>query len=197
MKNRVSSGFTLLEMILAITVFAVVVILVGSAMRLGYRSADAGEKRMESTERLRRSMMILEGQIQSSLPLTFDEGGETKSYFVGTRKALTLATNYSIWEGRKGYVVAEYAVKDEPSGKESLEVAERTIGTERKLQAVLLENCDAIEFEYLEKGLTEGDTKWISDWSDEEKSPERIRVHIRYRAWDYSLVIPVRVGGVA
>jgi general secretion pathway protein J len=190
------SGFTLLEMLLAISVFALIVVIVGSAMRLGYRSADKGEKRIESIERLRRSVGIMEGQIQSLLPLTFDAEGERKGYFAGEKKSLTMATNYSIWKGRRGYVIAEYVVKEGPSGKESLYASEKTVGTEAKSETVLLNDCDVIEFGYLEKGLTKEEAKWVDQWTSQDAGPERIKVHLKYQTWDYSLVIPVRVGGV-
>ena len=146
-------------------------------------------------------MTILESQIESSLPLTYDENGETRGYFTGQKKSLTIATNYSIWEGRRGYVIAEYMVRGDPSGKESLYVSERTIGAEAKTETVLLKDCDLIEFDYLEKGLTKEDTKWVEQWGTTETEPGtvdivpgRIRVHVRYRTWDHSVVIPVRVG---
>jgi general secretion pathway protein J len=191
-RNR-RSGFTLLEMLLAITILMVIVVIIGGAMRLGYRSADKGERKIESLERLRRSVEILEAQIQSSLPLSTTEQAETTSYFSGGRKALTIATNYSVWDGRRGYVVAEYTVRGEPSGKESLFVTEKTVGMETGSETVLLKDCDSVEFSYLEKGLAEEDAKWVEEWSTEDTGPERIKISIRYRAWKYSLVIPVRV----
>jgi len=191
------SGFTLLEMLLAISIFAVIAVLVGAAMRLGYRSAESGDRKIETVERLRRSIDIMEGQIQSSLPLTFDDEGEPVEYFAGERKSLTVATNYSIWEGRKGYVVAQYVVRNDQSGKESLYVSETIIGTEGKNETVLLKDCDLIEFAYLEKGLTKESTKWVDQWSNADTGPERIRVRVRSGTWDYSLVIPVRAGGEA
>jgi hypothetical protein len=164
-------------------------------MRLGHRSAESGERKIESVERIRRSMGLIESQIQSSLPLTFEEDGETTRYFAGEKKALTIATNYSLWAGGKGYIIAEYTVRENPSGKEDLYVSERTVGTEAKTETVLLRDLDAIEFFYLDRGLSEEDKKWVEDWTDEEKEPDRVMVRVKQKAWDYSLVIPIRVGG--
>jgi general secretion pathway protein J len=189
------SGFTLLEMLLAITVFTVIVVIIGGAMRLGYRSADKGERKIEYAERLRRSVEILEGQIQSSLPLVVKEDAQTKAYFSGGKKTLTLATNYSVRDGRRGYIVAEYTVRGDQSGKESLFLSERPVGAETGSEALLLKDCDSVEFGYLEKGLTEEEGKWVEEWSNDEVGPERIRVSIKLRDWGYSIVIPVRVGG--
>ncbi len=191
-------AFTLLELLVSISALVLVVVIIGAAMRLGYRSTDAGEKRIEWTERLRRSVEIMEAQIQSSMPLADTENKEElKSYFKGEKKTLTVATNYSIWDGRKGYLVADYRVETAPSGKETLLASERIIGTTATAETVLLKDYDLIEFNYLEKGLTTEETKWVEQWTREETVPDRVRLHLRFRGWDYSFVIPTRVRGNA
>jgi prepilin-type N-terminal cleavage/methylation domain-containing protein len=187
------TGFTLLEMLLAISAFAIIVVIIGGAMRLGYRSQAAGEKRMESTERLRRTVDIISAQIQSSLPLTYDDNGNTKQYFEGDHKRMVLATNYSLLEGRKGYVVSEYVVKDDSSGKESLYSSENRMGTTSKSETLLLDGCDFVDFSYFEKGLTDSEDKWVEQWTSTDATPEKIQVRFKYRGLDHSIVVPIRV----
>jgi len=188
------SGFTLLEMLLAVTILAVIVVILGGAMRLGYRSAEKGERKIESAERVRRTIEIVESQIQALLPLTVKEQAERKPNFSGDRKTLTISTNYSMWDGRKGYILAEYTVKSEASGRESLFLKEKPLGVETATEILLLKDCSSVEFAYLEKGLTKEDAKWIERWNSEETVPERIKIAIKFGAWNYSLVVPVRVG---
>jgi prepilin-type N-terminal cleavage/methylation domain-containing protein len=187
------SAFTLLEVLLAVSVFALIAVIIGGAMRLGYRSQEKGEKRIESTERLRRTAEVVTAQIESFVPLTFDEDGETKAYFQGDRKALTLPTNYSLWVGSRGYVVAEYSVRAE-AGKESLYVAEHTVGTAGKNETLLLPSCERIEFAYYMKGLTVADDAWVEQWT-ETGSPEKVRITFTYLGRDYALTVPLRARG--
>jgi hypothetical protein len=174
---------------------SVIVVILGAALRIGYRSADAGEKRIEEIERLRRSLSIIDAQIQASIPLTFEEQGERKRYFIGEKKGLRLVTNYSIWAGRRGYVVTSYRIDYDAYGKQTLYASENVVGTTAMAETALLKGCDLIEFEYLEKGLTQGETKWVEQWTLDIPVPEKIRVHVRYRGWDHAVIIPTRVRG--
>ena len=65
-------GFTLLELIISITLLGIIVLVTVGAMRLGSRSVDSGEKRIASLERIKSSLNIIESQIQSEVPLTYD-----------------------------------------------------------------------------------------------------------------------------
>src|SRR3989304_6144706 len=46
-----SYGFTLLELLISIVMLGIMILIVTGAMRLGFRSVDAGEKKAESLER--------------------------------------------------------------------------------------------------------------------------------------------------
>jgi prepilin-type N-terminal cleavage/methylation domain-containing protein len=189
------SAFTLLEVLLAVSVFALIAVIIGGAMRLGYRSQEKGEKRIESTERLRRTAEVVTAQLESFAPLTFNEDGETKSYFQGDQKALTLATNYSLWEGSRGYVIAEYSVRAE-AGKESLYIAEHTVGMAAKSETLLLPSCERIEFAYYKKGLTVAEDAWVERWTETD-GPEKVRITFTYLGRDHALTVPLRARGAA
>jgi general secretion pathway protein J len=188
------SGFTLLEMLLAISVFALIAVIIGGSMRLGYRSQEKGDKKIEATERLRRTAEIVSAQIESSTPLTFDDGGGTTGYFHGEHKGLTFATNYSLWEGARGYVIAEYSVRTE-AGKESLYASEHTVGIATKNETLLLPGCERIEFSYYRKGLTDQEDAWVDEWADTDVVPDKVRITFRHLGSDHSMTLPVRARG--
>ncbi len=64
-----ASGFTLLEVLLSITIIAVLVAILMSVLRLGYRSVEAGERKMASLDRMRTSFNLIEAQLRSGFPL--------------------------------------------------------------------------------------------------------------------------------
>ena len=68
-----NGGFTLLELLISLTLLVVIVVIAMGAMRLGSRSVAAGEKKMDDRERFRTVLSIIDAQIQSQLPLTYDE----------------------------------------------------------------------------------------------------------------------------
>ena len=85
--NR-TAGFTLLELIISITLVAIIVLIVAGAASLGYRSFSTGERKLNAIERLRASLIIIDAQIQSGVPLTLEDGGVKQYYFVGEKDAL-------------------------------------------------------------------------------------------------------------
>jgi len=189
------AGFTILELTISIALIGLIVLIMVGAMRLGIRSIDSGEKKIESLERTRSSLNILDSQIQSQIPLTYDDEGIKKYYFVGDRELLQFATNYSIWGGQKGYVVVTYKVYSDNSGKQVLYASENVIGLDNNREVRLSGTFDKIYFEYFYKDPTEEEGKWIEQWADDVNIPEKVRIHLVEGTRDLSLIIPMRVTG--
>ena len=195
LKPTHEAAFTLLELMVSITLIALIAVIVAGALRLGFRSTSAGEKKIEFLERMRRSFCVIDAQIQSAMPLTFEETGVRKPYFEGSAASLRVATNFSIWGGQRGYVVARYSAKPDGSGKFILVASENVVGTSQTRETTLLKDLDSVQFEYWLKDTLEEEGAWQEDWSDETRVPERIKVTVTRRGEEYALVIPVRVRG--
>lgn len=190
-----SGGFTLLEMLISITILGIIVLIITGATRLGYRSVDSGERKIESNERLRTSLNLIESQIQSEIPLTYDDEDDSKKYyFKGSRDSLQFSTNSSLLSGQRGYVLASYRVAPEQSGKQVLYVAENSVGLENKTETKLLE-FDQIYFEYFYKDPTAEQGAWVTKYPDDTTIPEKIAVHMVQGKSDLLMIIPMRTPG--
>jgi prepilin-type N-terminal cleavage/methylation domain-containing protein len=187
-------GFTLLELLISMTLLVVILVITLGALRISSRSVAAGEKKMESQERFRTALSILDAQIQSQVPLTYEEDGQKKYYFSGNRKTLRLSSNHSIWGGQKGYVVVDYRVEADHTGKEVLYASEQIPGIEGRQDTRLIEATE-ISFEYFHKDPTEEQGKWMDQLSDGTTIPEKIRFQMINGTKSLSLVFPVRVRG--
>jgi general secretion pathway protein J len=186
-------GFTLLELVIAITLVATIILIITGAVRLGYRSVNSGEKKIENLERFRASLMIINAQIQSGAPLTFEENGLKRVYFEGSRDYMRVATNYSIWGGRKGYVLVSYRIRLEENGTVTMYASESTVGTTARRETRLFNGLDRIYFEYFYRDSTEEVGEWVDEWTDDTKTPERVRVWLVSGRRQIELVIPMRV----
>ncbi len=188
-------GFTLLELMISVVMIAIIVVIVGGAMRLGFRSVEKGEKRIESLERSRMSFTILQAQLQSQVPLTYEQDGEKKYLFQGSRNTLQIATNYSIWSGERGYVSVSYRVEEGDGGKKALFATENIVGVEATGDVKLFDGFDEIYFEYFYKDPTEEVGTWVAEWNEEMSIPEKVLVHLVKGAKDLALLVPIRVAG--
>lgn len=192
-----AEGFTLLELMISVVMIAIIVVIIGGAMRLGFRSVEKGEQRIESLERTRMSFTVLQSQLQSQAPLTYEQDGEKKFIFEGSRDTVRFASNYSIWGGERGYVTVIYRVDEGDGGKKALIATENTVGLETTSEATLFDNFDDIHFEYYFKDPTEETGVWTDEWKEETSIPEKIIVHLVKGAKDLALLVPLRVGGSA
>ncbi len=188
-------GFTLLELLVSITMIGLIVLIVSSAMRLSYRSVSSGEKSIEQLERLRVAAGMIAAQVQSSFPLTLDKDTEPKNSLSGQSDELNLATNYSLWKGQAGYVLATYRITPGSDGKQVLSISEHTVGLEDTQQADLLTGCEEMRFSYYAKDTAESEGAWNDAWVDESLLPEKIRLAMKKSGRDISITIPLRVRG--
>lgn len=188
-------AFTLLELTISLVIIGIIVLIILGAMRLGLRSVDSGERRIEALERLRTSMNIVNSQIQSEIPLTWDDNGDKKFYFSGDRGSMQFATNYSIWGGQKGYVVVKYTVEPD-SSRYSLAASENIVGTGASRATWLFTAFDSIYFEYFYKDPTEEKGNWVDNWTDTTTTPVKVKLHLVHSGRDFSMIIPMRTPGV-
>lgn len=189
------NGFTLLELLISLVMIGMIAVIISSTIRLAVHVVNTGERKIGQLERTRTSFNIIDSQIQSQIPLTFEDNGEKKYYFKGDKEYLQFATNYSIWGGRKGYVMVRYKVESDDTGKQLLAVSENIIGTGSNMDSMLFSAVDAINFEYFFKDPTEEKGKWVDSWTDTANMPEKIRLHLVYGEKDISMIIPMRTAG--
>jgi general secretion pathway protein J len=186
-------GFTLLELIISIALIGLIVLIIVGAMRLAAQSTESGEKKTESLERMRASFSIIDSQIQSYTPLTYEEDALKKYYFKGEPQSMLFSTNFSLWGGEKGYVIVTYTVKTGDNGKQVLYASENVVGMEGSRETKLLDSFEKIYFEYFHKDPTEEKGSWVERWTDATGIPEKVRLHFVNGTQDLSLIIPFRV----
>ena len=189
------SGFTLLELLISLVMIGVIAIIITGAIRLGIRAVNKGETKIDHLERTRASFNIIDSQIQSQIPLTFEENGEKKYYFQGDKESLQFSTNYSLWGGQKGYVMVRYKAESDDTGKQFLAVSENIIGTNSNRETRLFSTVDEIYFEYFFKDPTEEKGKWVDKWTDTANIPEKVKFHLIYGKKDVPMIIPMRTSG--
>jgi prepilin-type N-terminal cleavage/methylation domain-containing protein len=187
-----SRGFTLLELLIAIAMTAIIVVIVAGAMKLSIRSVDRGEKRIDALERIRTSINIVEAQIQSMTGLTYDDNGEKKHYFKAARDSLKFSTDYSIWGGQRGYTVVSYTVVTGNNGKQTMKATENVAGIDNGKDTPLLGSFDKVYFEYYSKGPTDEKGSWVDEWTDDINIPEKVKLHLVSGQNNFALIIPVR-----
>lgn len=176
---RRRAGFTLIEVVLAMAITALVMVLLYSALRVGYRSEERGSKKQQLSQRIRASTDRLAWLIAGAYPYKMlrrdkEDRKEDRVLFEGDSDSLLMVTTSveafsDDLADRDGLKVILIAV-----GEKGLSASEAPfINYEEDLPPELVEyvfepEAESIRFEYMDAG-EDGDEKlWSDTWSTED-----------------------------
>jgi general secretion pathway protein J len=179
-----AAGFTLLELLLAMSALAMVAAICYGAFHLGIRAVERGEVAVVTAQRLRAASDVLIRQIKSAVVYPARNREEDIfPYFVGTATSMTFITAAGL-SGGGGLTRVVYQVVDEPPRlvlQESKFFSPDALGREPldkpgDQAAVVLDGFRSIKFQYM---MNDGvDTDWLDEWNgqDEEALPAAVRI---------------------
>ena len=180
-------GFTLVELLLALTLMGMLLALAYGGLRAATRAADRGQTILEDSSRTRMAHQFVHRQLNQVLPLAFEqsEDGAERTVFVGTADRIRYVAPMPGYLGFGGPQVQELAIV---RGDDHLElVLSHALlqGFEEALlyesaPILLLEDIESASFSFL--GLDqEGElTGWSSTWENPGMLPESIALDIEF-----------------
>ena len=183
-------GFTLLEMLIAVTLLALLVLLAFGSLRTAVRSVRSGEALVERTDRMRLTQEFLRRQLSHAMPLPFErleDTGENR-VFVADRNELRFVAPMPGYLSRGGPHVQWLTLVDGPrGGRLEFDHAQlngydpdRPKGDSEREPVVLIEGFRDARFEY--RALDEqGElSDWSSSWEDAQRLPLLVRLTLEF-----------------
>ncbi len=200
------SGFTLLELILSLTIMGVVLLIIFGALRIGTRAWEKGEEDVAIYQRQRAVLGLLSQQIASACihDLKSDDADGT-FYFKGSEETMEFVSRTPIVPGTlTGVVFVKYEVlKAVEEGKRQLKLYEKDAGFLKEEDLLsqkdedfftLIPGVEDLQFEYLRED--EDGTSWQGTWDPSETDGMPLAVKILLRQDEASaplnIVIPIR-----
>ena len=183
-----AKGFTLVELLLAITLLSILLGLTYSGLRAAYRSSERGEELLAFKGGMRASHQFLRRQLNQMLPLAFAEEGDvdqTRIQFLGDSRAIQFVAPMPGYLGFGGPQVQFLELADGDDGDvllfrhALLQYFEEDHLYERD-PIILLENIEAAQFEFLgldEEGMLSG---WMPSWDQMQTLPVAVRLNIEF-----------------
>ncbi len=199
LKNK---GFTLIELVIAITLSIVIVVILLAAMRLAYKSQEKGAERVDITQRTRILGDRLTWLIRGAYPFFVNKPDEQKLFFEGESDRIGFVTTsvdsygkgpedsaglkwVSVFADRDGLKIREKVffledVFDDKGGKVYL--------LDASVKKLELEYYDVPEGE--KEGEQEGD--WVSEWGPDEKKyiPAAVKFRITFEHEGKTIEMP-------
>ncbi len=196
---RYRAGFTLVELLVAISVFSLVIVLLFAGFRLANRGWDTSIKLVEKVERPRLAHGFIRRYLESAVPLWRQEDSESVLLFSGTEDSLRFVSGMPAHLGEGGLYVIDLAVKEE-EGKEKLlfsrsmahpDLREESIVPEPEITTLVEEALD-ISFAYFGAEEEDGEDEWMQLWEITEWLPKLVRLTVRDEDGRWmDLVVPI------
>lgn len=202
--KRRERGFTLLELLIAITLFGLIMALLFGGLRFGTRVWEAGAKNVGESAEIRVVQAFIRREIsQVYAGASPVKGAGIRTAFEGAPKSMTFAALLPAHLGLGGFYLIGIGA-DGDGGEKRLVVTWRPIklGIEEVPsegevgKTVLVERISDVTFSYYgpnEQGLL---PHWQDRWEEAEVPPSLVRVDVEFfdddrRSWPDLVVAPM------
>ena len=170
----VPSGFTLIELMVAMTLLALMLAILYGAFYLGHRAAEKAQVRFERNRTLRAVEEFLGGLIRSAYP--YRAPGGQAVLFAGEASGLTFVSTASM--GIEGRGVSKISLSLGSGAARDLNLEEEVPvrGAGYRTSVVLWRDVSELKLEYMEtRGQKE---EWVPEWDGENKRdlPRAVRL---------------------
>ena len=169
-----SAGFTLLEVVLALTIFALMGATLYGAFSLGHSAVEKTEANSTRNQKQRAAIELLGSYIRSAFPYK-ESAQDPAIYFSGESDSVTFVSAYSQAMGGRGMAKIYLGKEEYGEGRTALKVEETTpvrinsdVLAPGAAQGLLIQaDMRDLRFAYLDPQAE--DDKWEDRWDGRER----------------------------
>ncbi len=202
-RQRAAGGFTLLEVMLAIVLLALLLAGTYGAIRTAVNAMHSGEAAIDRTNRLRVAQEFIRRQVSRIMPLSFgtDESTNTPFVFEGERDSMRFVAPMPGYLSKGGPYVQTLAFRGDQLvfSNAMLNGFDLEAADAENEPVVLLDQVASGRFEYRtldDEGVL---TDWSDTWEDPSLTPVMVRVvvdmqpqaRIRFPEMDIPLMLDI------
>jgi len=188
--HRNHSGFTLVELMVSISLLAIVTLIIGNGFRLGMNAWHKGEAETSYTQRVRVLSAMLSQQIKSAYPYTMDVDEEKMVIFKGEEDSILFVTTLTD-SSSGGFKWIRYSLKDGALFYKEGRLPDKEF--EKKLtrdEEILDPEVGEMKLSYFKKE----DDSWQDTWDYDKTLPSAVKIEIPYFP-PFSIYLPMGNAG--
>jgi general secretion pathway protein J len=183
-----SQGFTLIEVVLALSIFALMGAILYGAFSLSHSAVEKAQANFERNQKLRSFTDLLGSYIRSAYPYR-QSAQQTAIFFDGQEDQLTFVSSLSLAMGGRGMSKVRIAWVEAEQGEGPIQLEEQVPVRFNAIEAyeadalrsdvVVQERVKELRFDYLDPKSE--DEKWEERWDGGEKLALPRAVRLTYR----------------
>ena len=207
-RKKSNYGFTLLELLISLTIFGLIVGVIFNSFRISVRAWEKGESEVERQQRSRIAFDLLRHQLASAYVTEPKKNGQSSFLFKGTSKSLEFISATRMSPGnQRGLIHVQYLVKPKSGEREeSLICDEReavfmndvgNLGEGPKdTKFELISKVPAIEFAFLSELPRGMASQWVNAWDLEtnKQYPRAVKLTVTEKPETSPVVLIVPLG---
>lgn len=175
---RKSAGFTLVELLAALAILAVLTGVLAAALSTGFAGRARVTARADALDELRAAQGLIRRTLTEARPVSWTHGRFAVAAFDGTPARVSFLGVLPGFDGPGGLHQIRFQVED---GALVMERA-ATSGEEQVFATrdpvVLLRDVAALRISYFGKRERSNEGRWYPEWKDETKFPELVRFEV-------------------
>lgn len=211
---RSQAGFTLMEIIIAVTLVALIAVALWGAFRISIRSWSTGTEHMDANQRHRSIMNLVRKQMASTHAVLVpdpERGGAGTLVFNGTETGLSFISLNSLhFQNSPGLTVVSYQVNQDSNGEFALvereapylgRMPDETDPGAETGGILIFRNLSSCVFEYFDPGDSDNPSAWVREWNAQEagKLPEAVSLTMvsrdpAGRTLNRHMIVPIQAG---
>lgn len=184
-------GFTLLELLIAITLLGFILVLLFGGLRLGIRSWDAVQQRVDNLNSVRSVENFLRQEMEAIVPYRWKGQPGQRLAFLGQRDRLRFVAQLPGRIGVGGLYLVNLELEQNSKGRRLLwryepvtnqmtDFAPLDQAPELVLAGTELNTVEDIWFSYLGPDGQNGPLRWQDSWESSSRLPSLIRIQVRF-----------------
>jgi general secretion pathway protein J len=182
---KFTRGFTLVEILIATTLFSLVLTMIFSALYTGSRSWHAGEVQVETNDQYRIGLGFIRKYLSQATPISQIDGRERRLLFKGESHELHFISELPAYSGGSSHHLLSLVV-EEKDDVASLMLFYQPMRPDIEINANLLESdvesiallsdIDGFEISYFGREQLDTGPDWFDRWDNDELMPEMISI---------------------
>ena len=183
-------GFTLIEALVAVSLFALILTIVFGSLHLASRGWETVTRIADTNEDLRLGLAFLRREIEQTVPLVFSSGKNTRLLFDGENERIQFVSPLPAHGGGAALHLLELSTLRTDRGERDLKLVYRPVRALREFpvpddmnaadadRVTVLEGTGDVRFSYYGRARPDEQAQWHDSWRGKSRLPELVRLAV-------------------